>query len=111
MEQDAQYVRELREQWQVAHENVHVLEKEARTLAVEDINRRLEDMNQFRAQLNKERGDYLLRHDYEREHSALADRVKELEIARGEQSGKAAAYASLAGLVGIGAGIVLHFWK
>jgi hypothetical protein len=41
----------------------------------------------------------------------LADRVKNLEIVRGEQSGKTAAYASMAVFVVVMVQIVLHFWK
>jgi hypothetical protein len=68
-------------------------------------------MNNFRAQINQERAEYLRREMYEREHNALADRVKTLEIVRGEHVGKAAAYASMVGFVVIVVQIVLHFWK
>src|SRR5208282_6307697 len=51
-----------------------------------DLERRLEEMNNFRAQINQERVDYLRRDMYERETAALSDRVKSLEIVRGEQS-------------------------
>jgi hypothetical protein len=48
---------------------------------------------------------------YERDYGALAERVKVLEIVRGEQSGRTAAYASMVALVVIVAQVVLHFWK
>jgi hypothetical protein len=79
--------------------------------ANEVLDYRLEEMNNFRAQINQERAEYLRREMYEREHNALADRVKTLEIVRGEQAGKAAAYASMVGFVVIVVQIVLHFWK
>jgi len=76
-----------------------------------DLERRLEEMNNFREQINQERGDYLRRDMYDRENAALSDRVKSLEIVRGEQSGKAAAYASMIGFVVVLVQVVLHFWK
>ena len=72
---------------------------------------RLEEMNNFRAQINQERAEYLRREMYDRDHAALADRVKTLEIVRGEQAGKTAAYASMVGVVVVVVEVVLHFWK
>lgn len=79
--------------------------------ANEVLDYRLEEMNNFRAQLNQERAEYLRREMYDREHAALSDRVKILEIVRGEQSGKTAAYASMVALAVILVQVVLHFWK
>jgi len=79
--------------------------------ANEVLDYRLAEMNNFRAQINQERGEYLRREMYEREQGALAERVKILEIVRGEQSGRTAAYASMVALVVIVAQVVLHFWK
>jgi predicted phage tail protein len=79
--------------------------------ANEVLDYRLEEMNNFRAQINEERAEYLRREMYEREHSGLSDRVKTLEIVRGEQAGKATAYVSVVGCLLIVAQIVLHFWK
>jgi hypothetical protein len=79
--------------------------------ATKDLERRLEEMNQFRAQINQERQEYLPREMYEREHNNLGERVKNLEIDRGQQSGKTAAYASMVGFVVIGIQVLLHFWK
>jgi hypothetical protein len=76
-----------------------------------DLERRLEEMNNFRTQINTERVDYLRRDMYDRENAAMSDRVKSLEIVRGEQSGKAAAYASMVGFVVVLVQVVLHFWK
>ena len=75
------------------------------------LERRLEEMNNFRAQINQERVDYLRRDMYEREIAALAERVKNLEIVHGEQTGKAAAYTSLVGIVVVLVQILFHFWK
>jgi hypothetical protein len=79
--------------------------------ASEVLDYRLEEMNNFRAQINQERTEYLRREMYDRERTVLADRVKSLEIERGEQSGKTAAYASMVGVVMILVQILLHFLK
>jgi hypothetical protein len=79
--------------------------------ASEVLDYRLEEMNNFRAQINQERAEYLRREMFDREHSNLSDRVKSLEIERGEQSGKAAAYASMIGFVLVLVQIALHFLK
>jgi len=79
--------------------------------ADQDLERRLKEMNNFREQINQERAEYLRRDMYNRENAALSDRVKCLEIVRGEQSGRAAAYASMVGLAVVVVQVVLHFWK
>ena len=79
--------------------------------ANEVLDYRLEEMNNFRDQINQERQDYLRREMYDREHANWAERVKNLEIVRGEQSGRTAAYASMVGVVVVMVQIVLHFWK
>jgi hypothetical protein len=79
--------------------------------ANEVLDYRLEEMNNFRSQINHERTEYLRREMYDRDHNALADRVKSLEIARGEQAGRTAAYASVVGFVVVLVQIVLHFLR
>jgi hypothetical protein len=79
--------------------------------ANEVLDYRLEEMNNFRAQLNEERAEYVRREMYNREQSAMAERVKILEIVRGEQSGRTTAYASMVALALIVVQVVLHFWK
>jgi hypothetical protein len=85
----------------------HSSELTARELAYKDMNRRLEEMNQFRAQISSERTEFVPR----REHDLLAERIKSLEISRGEGNGRAAAYASIGAFVAIAAGVVMHFWR
>jgi hypothetical protein len=79
--------------------------------ANEVLDYRLEEMNNFREQINRERQEYLRREMYDREHAHLAERVKNLEIVRGEQAGKTAAYASVVAFAMIIVQIALHFWK
>lgn len=111
IQKDINHERELRESWERAHEELddqrHSAGDKALAISSVDMSRRLNEMNQFREQLNQERAEYVLR----REHDLLADRLKILEIARGEQTGKAAAYASIAAFIGTGAAVILHFWR
>jgi len=79
--------------------------------ANEVLDYRLEEMNNFRAQINQERTEYLRREMYDREHAAFEERLKILEIVRGEQTGRTAAYASVVAFVVIVAQVVLHFWR
>jgi hypothetical protein len=79
--------------------------------ANEVLDYRLEEMNNFREQINQERAEYVRREMYDREHTALAERVKNLEIVRGEQAGRTAAYASMVAFAVIIVQIALHFWK
>ncbi len=79
--------------------------------ANEVLDYRLEEMNNFREQINMERQEYLRREMYDREHAHLSERVKNLEIMRGEQAGRTAAYASVVAFAVIMVQIVLHFWK
>jgi hypothetical protein len=104
---EIQQERELREQWQKAHDHVHDLERTALNHAATDMDRRLADHNGLLAQMAKDRSDFVDR----KEHDLLADRIKDLEIARGEQTGKSAAYASIAGFIGVVAAIIGHYWK
>jgi preprotein translocase subunit SecF len=98
-----------------AHARCENLRHEAGDAKIQKANEvldyRLEEMNNFRAQINQERTEYLRRDMYDRDHSALAERVKVLEIVRGEQAGRTAAYASTVAFVVIMVQIMLHFWK
>ncbi len=66
-----------------AHERMDVLrhqsEKEARDLAAVDINRRLAEMNQFREQIAKERGMFVLRDLHDALERSLVVKVDKLE--------------------------------
>ncbi len=79
--------------------------------ANEVLDYRLEEMNNFRSQISHERTEYLRREMYDRDHNVLAERVKSLEIARGEQAGRTAAYASVVGFIVVLVQIVLHFLR
>ena len=53
-------VKEANERRWDGHEHYHETIEEARKLAAREIDRRLEDMNQFREQIDKERGDFVI---------------------------------------------------
>ena len=98
-----------------AHTRAEDLRHEAGDAKIQKANEvldyRLEEMNNFRAQINQERTEYLRREMYDREHAAFEERLKILEIVRGEQTGRTAAYASVVAFVVIVAQVVLHFWR
>ncbi len=71
LQKEITHERELREQWQEAHERFHTLDKEALILARREIDRRLEEMNQFRAQIVQERGMFVSREFYDEQHRRL----------------------------------------
>ncbi len=80
--------RELREGWQVAHERVHSLEEEARRLATVDVDRRLQGMNEFRAENLEDRGKYVTREVLDGKLEALDTRLKLIENARSNLEGR-----------------------
>ena len=65
--------RELREQYQRALRLITETEKES-------INQRLHEMNNLRQQIEKERGSYLSRELYDREHKNLVDKVDAISL-------------------------------
>jgi hypothetical protein len=87
-----QHERELREQWQESHEHFHALDKEALVLARKDIDRRLDEMNQFRDQIERERGEFLRRDMYDEQHNVLRNdvdtRLKTLESSKSNLEGR-----------------------
>ena len=95
--------RELREQWQHDHMHVHELEKDAVEKALEANNRRLDEMNELRLQITRERGEYLTRDIYDREHKSLESstdkRLKALETSRSYVIGWVAAIVLAINLV------------
>jgi|ERR1039458_2526093 hypothetical protein len=98
-----------------AHTRAEDLRHQAGDAKIQKANKvldyRLEEMNNFRAQINQDRTEYVRREMYDREHVALGERVKILEIVRGEQTGRTAAYASVVAFVVVVVQMVLHFWR
>jgi hypothetical protein len=95
--------RELRQLWEHDHAHVHELEKEAVEKALESNNRRLDEMNELRLQITRERGEYVSRDTYDREHRALESstdkRLKSLEQSKSYVIGWVAAIVLAINLV------------
>ena len=117
--------RELREAWQQSHEARHSAEAQAVQLASRDINRRLDDMNELRRQIESERGKYLPREMYDREHDEMRNtvnvrfdsarvevdsRLKILESSKSNLEGRLWAIGAMISAVVIAINLGLHFW-
>lgn len=74
-------------QWE-AHRREHTLLKEALDVAHGVMNGRLEGMNEFRSQINSERGNYVAKVVYEERHERLIERLGELEKYKSNMDGK-----------------------
>src|SRR4051794_12696713 len=105
----------MSERW-AAHRHEHELEGRAvdraydvterlRAITATDIDRRLNSMNELRAQIEHERGSYLSRVEYEAKHEQLASRLgatdarmQMMETRFAGLGGRLSAIAALAGL-------------
>ena len=58
---------------------VYKEQKEALEKALTSIDRRLEQMNEFRSQLRDQQGQYLTRNEYDAKHETLVQRIGERE--------------------------------
>ncbi len=116
--------RELRESWQKSHEDRHEAEARAVALASKDINRRLDEMNELRRQIENERGRYLPRDLYDKEHDALREtmnvrydtlrdnldiRLKTLENSKSNLEGRLWAIGAMISVIVIVINLGLHF--
>lgn len=71
---ETSYRNEFRERWD-AHSKQHLLIDQAVVKAEVSVDKRLEAMNELRAQIEAERGTYLSRAAYETNHSTLREQV------------------------------------
>jgi hypothetical protein len=99
------------ERWD-AHEKVHAMGQLAIDASVKALDARLETMNQFRAQISNERGEFVKQEVYNSEYKAFEVRVGKIENIQSNQAGRTAAYTSGVGIIFIMLQIFLHFvWK
>jgi hypothetical protein len=88
-----------------AHAEVHELIKQALDQSVATLDRRLETMNEFRAQILEERSHYLDKDTYDAKHEELKSKIGLFEQYRANMDGKiwmlGAAMSAGAGLVTI----------
>ena len=87
---DVQGLRELLSSMAEAHKEVHAVESKTRDDIKTEMNRRLEGMNEFRAEMAATDAKYISRGEYQAAHNALGE-----------------ALSTLSRLVYIGLGIVL----
>lgn len=103
---EIKHERELREQWQKAHEKVHAL-------GSQDLERRLDIANKFREQITEERGQFVLRVAYDEQHNALRDamdlRLKMLEQSKSNLEGRLWAIGAGISVAAIGLDLLLHY--
>ncbi len=109
----AQHERELREQWQHGHEQVHDTLRDSLSLARQDVDRRLEEMNQFREQIARERGEFLRRDMYDEQHNAIRNemdaRLKILEQGKSNLEGRMWMMGAGISAIAVGLNLLLHY--
>jgi hypothetical protein len=76
------------EAWQISHPDTHRLEGVALNVAKEATDKRLEAMNDLRKQIDNERGSFITRELYDREHLRLRDDIANLAKSRDSASGE-----------------------
>jgi hypothetical protein len=107
--------RELRECWQEGHDKLHAAEAEALEIAKGDINRRLDEMNELRKQITSERGEFLQRSVYDREHSLLRDssdaRLKVLETGKANLEGRLWAIGAIISVLLVALELVMNYFS
>jgi hypothetical protein len=112
---DCKHEKELREQWQNTHERHHALEKEAVVLAREEVDRRLLEMNQFRDQIERERGEFLRRDMYDEQYAAMRHeteaRLKSLEESKSNLEGRMWAMGAGISAIAVGLNLILYYFK
>ncbi len=79
----------------------------ALTLSREVIDNRLERMNEFRDQIERERGEYLTRELFDATNKATLDRISSLEAWRAWSLGAGSVLVLLAGMLGAVASKIL----
>jgi hypothetical protein len=77
------------EAWQSSHPDTHRLEGIALGVAKEATDKRLESMNELRKQIDTERGTFVTRELYDREHLRLRDDITNLSKSRDTSAGSA----------------------
>jgi len=86
----------------------------ALTLAKSEVDRRLEDMNNFREDMRKMQGQFLTREEYEGKHALIQQQVDDLRIIAAKIEGKASSWAVIGAYTISIIGIIialLHLFK
>lgn len=92
-----------------ALEAQHNSSEESLGITRNELNRRLEEMNQFRAQIGQERGEFVRRDMYDQALALLADRIAALERSKAGALGTIGAYGSIIALL-MGIAALVVYW-
>ena len=103
----AQEVKHLKELMELRFSNLD----EAISVARERVDDRLEGMNELREQIQNERGQYLTRDSYDREHKALEIRVGALELQNSKWTGSLWMLGAALSAVVVIVNVLLKFWS
>ena len=76
------------EEWQRTHPDTHRLEGVALALASTITAAKLHDMNELRKQIDTERGTFITRELYDREHQRIREELSDLRSSRDTSSGE-----------------------
>jgi hypothetical protein len=100
------------EEWQRTHPETHRLEAAAFALANAAIAAKLHDMNELRKQIDTERGTFITREFYDREHQRIREEISDLRSSRDQGAGEQSFLERFWPLfVAVGIVILQHFWK
>jgi hypothetical protein len=79
-------------------------------LAKADLERRLESMNEFRAQMDRQADTFMSAERYESCHGRLVDQIAVLEKAQAQAEARGKVYSTIvAAIISIVVGIVVHY--
>jgi chaperonin cofactor prefoldin len=104
-----------------AHEHEHEMLAGGIETGQKDIDRRLEEMNQFRAQIQQERGEFLTKMEYESRHRELEVRLSTnkdaqdkrlniLELAKSNMDGRLWALGAIVTVLTVLVNIAFRYW-
>jgi hypothetical protein len=97
------------ERWK-AHQEVHTMGQRAIDAALVTLNIRLEGMNEFRAQILKERTEFLKTQVYDVEHKALEGKVDSQQKWQDNMSGRLWMLGTFILAINVLVGFVLRLW-
>ena len=96
------------------HTREHELLAEGLRAAKVDVDQRLDSMNQLRDQITAERGEFVRRDMYDREHATLRDahdsRIKALETAKSNLDGRIWAVGAVVAVLSIAFEFMLKYF-
>ena len=106
---DRQYLERILEERDRQYDFRYRAQQDALRMAREDMERRLEGLNELRREVTEDRGRFLSVEKYEAERRGIEDALDEAREFRGRILGLIATTAILAGLVGaVVAAVVAH---